>query len=201
MCNLYKLNKATTEVARLFGVTDSAVGGNQGELVFPGYPGVVIADGELRAMAWGFPLAMRSKKTGQPLKPRPVNNARSDKLATAFWRSSFEQRRCLIPVSAFAEAEGERGAMTRTWLNVPGEPVFACAGIWSYSDEWGRVYSMVMTDPCAQTVEVHDRMPVILRPGEHELWQRGTPAEAFELCRPYVGEMAIERTAELWVGR
>jgi hypothetical protein len=67
-------------------------------------------------MTWGFPLLLKGK-SGQPLKPKPVNNAREDKLGTAFWRASFERRRCLIPVTAWAEAEGAKGAMTRTWYS------------------------------------------------------------------------------------
>jgi putative SOS response-associated peptidase YedK len=57
-------------------------------------------------MNWGFPLIMTGRN-GQKLKPKPVTNARDDKLSTAFWRASFESRRCLIPVSAWAEPEGE----------------------------------------------------------------------------------------------
>ena len=201
MCNLYRMTKSASEVARLFAATDATAGSNRGEEVYPGYPGLVVAEAKLRAMVWGFPLVMRSKKTGKPLKPKPVNNARTDKLHSGFWRSSFEHRRCLIPVSAFAEAEGQRGAMTRTWLSVPGEPIFTCAGIWRYSDEWGPVYSMVMTDPCELTAAVHDRMPVILRPEAHEVWQHGSPGDAFELCRSYDGKMTIERTSEPWVRR
>ncbi len=64
-------------------------------------------------MTWGFPLAMKGK-SGQPLKPKPVNNARTGKLDGGFWRPSFQARRCLIPVTEFAKAEGERGAITRT---------------------------------------------------------------------------------------
>jgi hypothetical protein len=30
---------------------------------------------------WGFPFDMKSKKTGALLEPKPVNNARTDKLA------------------------------------------------------------------------------------------------------------------------
>ena len=66
-------------------------------------------------MTWGWPLALKGKQ-GQPLKPRPVNNARTDKLITPFWKSAATKpaQRCLIPVNAFAEAVGERGRMTRT---------------------------------------------------------------------------------------
>ena len=56
-------------------------------------------------MLWGFPLAMKGK-SGQPLKPKPVNNTRADKLDSFMWRYSFQERRCLTPVTEFAEAEG-----------------------------------------------------------------------------------------------
>src|SRR5690606_27736565 len=128
MCNLYRMTRSVDEVAQLFGVELPAPS-NAGEEVYPGYPGLVIAEGSLRTMAWGFPLALKGAK-GQTLKPKPVNNTRSDKLDSFMWRYSFQERRCLIPVTAFAEAEGPKGSKTRTWLSVPAEPVFACAGIW-----------------------------------------------------------------------
>ncbi|WP_424684254.1 SOS response-associated peptidase family protein, partial [Escherichia coli] len=74
---------------------------------------LVAADGELRSMVWGFPFRPRGARPGS--KPRPVNNARADKLDSFMWRYSFQERRCLILVTAFAEAEGEKGAKTRTW--------------------------------------------------------------------------------------
>jgi len=107
MCNLYKMTKTVEEVARLFGAVADPPG-NAGDTVYPGYPGIVVApDGgtlRVRQMVWGFPLTLKGKN-GQPLKPKPVNNCRTDKLAGGFWRPSFHARRCLIPVTAFCEAE------------------------------------------------------------------------------------------------
>ena len=123
MCNLYRM---TDEVARLFSAAVGQVGNASGGDVYPGYPGLVVAAGELRSMTWGFPLALKGAK-GQPLKPKPVNNTRADKLDSFMWRYSFAERRCLIPVTQFAEAEGERGAKTRTWFSLPDQDVFACA--------------------------------------------------------------------------
>jgi putative SOS response-associated peptidase YedK len=185
----------------MFGAVNATAGSNRGEHVYPGYPGLVVADGEVRQLIWGFPLAQKSKNTAQPLKPKPVNNARTDKLDSFMWRFSFLERRCLIPVTGFAEAEGEKGATTRTWIAVPGQEMFACAGIWRDSPEWGPVYSMVMTDPCPSTAEVHDRMPVILAPRDCLTWIAGAPEEALALCRPWDGECAIDRTAEPWFQR
>src|SRR5512139_102676 len=123
MCNLYRLQKPADEVAAFFGtiLQDLRVApGNVAEEVYPGYPGLVLAKGALRPMVWGFPLAMTGAK-GQSLKPKPVNNARTDKLRGPFWMASFRDRRCLIPVSAYAEAEGPKGSMTRTWVSHPDQ--------------------------------------------------------------------------------
>ena len=200
MCNLYRMNAPIEAIAQLF-LADEQKGANFSNEVYPGYPGVVVAEGVAKTMTWGFPLVLKSKKPGQPLKPKPVNNTRTDKLHTGFWRDSFVKRRCLIPVSAFAEAEGPKGHMTRTWLSLPDRPVFACAGIWRESAEWGPVYSMVMTDAGAATVEVHDRVPVILKQEDEEAWTGGEPDEAFALCRPWTGAINIDRTTDSWVRR
>ena len=150
MCNLYRMTRAHAEVANLFKAALGSVG-NVGAEVYPGYPGLVVARAgggksqtrELRSMVWGFPLVLKGKN-GQPLKPKPVNNARADKLDGFMWRYSFAERRCLIPVSAFAEAEeggseaeltksGQR-RKTRTWFTLPDRQVFAVAGLWRGSE-------------------------------------------------------------------
>lgn len=200
MCNLYRMTKATDEIAHLFNAVVGNVGNAGGGEVYPGYPGVVMADGELRSMAWGFPLAMKGAK-GQALKPKPVNNARTDKLDSGFWRPSFLARRCLIPVTEFAEAEGEKGSKTRTWFSLPDQDVFAVAGIWRDTAEWGPAYSMVMTEACIHVADVHDRMPVILRREDWGDWLDGPPDAAGLLCRPYPELMTVERTTDPWVKR
>mgnify|MGYP003121304836 CR=1 FL=1 len=158
------MTKSNSEVARWFDAIDQLGGANFGEEVFPGYPGAVAAKGALVSMTWGFPLSRKGAK-GQPLKPKPVNNTRADKLAGFFWRYSFAERRCLIPLTAWAEAEGPKGGKTRSWLSDPDGGLLAAAGVWRDSDEWGRCYSMVMTEAAGPAADCHDRMPVILAPG------------------------------------
>ncbi|WP_336986969.1 SOS response-associated peptidase [Altererythrobacter aquiaggeris] len=198
MCNLYRMTRAVDEIAGLFNA--AAQVGNAGAEIYPGYPGYVAEGGRLRQMSWGFPLAMRGKH-GQILKPRPVNNARADKLQGGFWKSSFTDRRCLIPVTAWAEAEGENGKKTRSWLSLPDSSVFSIGGIWRSSAEWGDVYSMVMTDAAPQVSAVHHRMPVIVAPEDRDVWLTSPADQAFELCRPWQGHIAIDRTTEPWVKR
>lgn len=201
MCNLYRQTKSAAEVADWFAATESTNQGNLAAEIYPGYPGLVVAGGEVRSMVWGFPFARRSEKTGNPLKPKPVNNARSDKLKSFMWRYSFEERRCLIPVEAWAEAEGVKGAKTRTWLSQEGADLFAVAGIWRASEEWGDCYSMIMVDAAGEAAAVHNRMPVLLAPETYETWLTASPSEAYDLCQPFTGSVTIDRTSQAWFAR
>jgi putative SOS response-associated peptidase YedK len=69
--------------------------------IFPGYEAPIIrtaADGEreLVVLNWGFMLLQKDRA------PRRVTNVRDDKILTSpFWRTSFEQRRCLVPASSY----------------------------------------------------------------------------------------------------
>jgi putative SOS response-associated peptidase YedK len=199
MCNLYRMTKPASEVAAWFAAVEQAGGANFAAEVYPGYTGLVVAEGAVKAMTWGFPLVLKGAK-GQPLKPKPVNNARTDKLDTGFWRHAFEERRCLIPLTAWAEAQGTKGSMTRTWLSLPDSELFACAGVWRESDEFGPAYSMVMTDSAGSAAEnVHSRMPVLLALDDYSRWVSGSPDEAKSLCKPWNGAVMIDRTDDPWV--
>jgi len=113
-------------------------------------------------MVWGFPLRLKAMKPES--KPRPVNNIAD--LSKPMWigLARQPQGRCLIPLTGFAEPAGPKGAKTRTWVTVKGQPIFAWGGLWRESAEWGPVYSGAMAD-CNEAIRpLHDRMPVLLQP-------------------------------------
>lgn len=204
MCNLYRVRRSSAEVADLFRAT-LGTAPNVGEEVYPGASGMVIVEADsariVRSMTWGFPLPMKSKRTGLPIKPKPVNNIAD--LNSRMWRhiALRPANRCLIPVTEFAEAEGAAGRKTRTWFSLTGDPAFAWAGMWRDSDEWGPVYSGLMTDANAAIAPVHDRMPVILKPDEHDAWLHGSIDDviAFQQ-RVFPPELiAMDRTADSWI--
>ena len=71
------------------------------------------------------------------------------------------------------------------------------------SDEWGPVYSGVMTD-CNEAIRpVHDRMPVLLHADEYDRWLNGTFDDAVSFQDRSFPDDLIEmtRTEELWVKR
>ena len=127
------MTKGVDEVARLFSAVVGQVG-NAGGDVYPGYPGLVVAGGELRSMTWGFPLTMKGAK-----KPKPVNNTRADKLDSFMWR-----RRTALPHTGHpVRRSGGRAGREDPDLVLAADQ--ACAGIWRDTPEWGPAYSMVMT--------------------------------------------------------
>ena len=191
MCNLYTLRVESWNSVFNASLADVMVGANLPPPDdYPAGPGIIInADRKAHKMTWGFPLVLKGK-AGQLLKPRPVNNARTDKLGSPFWSASVRERRCLIPLDRFAEAEGEKGAMTRTWFSMPDGKQFHCAGLWRDSAAWRNVNSMVMTESAGIVQRIHDRMRVVLNPSDHDVWLAGTVDQATALCGPYAdGEL------------
>ena len=210
MCNLVTLNASVVEVASAFrSRRPKDTNASPGD-VYPGYQGFVVREdaGErmMQAMTWGFPRHSISKRTGLPNKPNPVNNARDDKLMSPFgrWREWFVQpaHRCLIPFTSFAEAEGPDGRKTKTWISVSDQPLAAWAGVWRPSDEWGDCYTGVMVDATTELWDIHDRMPVILRPEDHDRWLHAPAEEAMTMLAKYPASLlVVDRTDEPWSSR
>ncbi len=102
-------------------------------------------------------------------------NARAETLQEkpAFKRL-FERKRCLIPADGFYEwKQTERGKQPMRITMRDGEP-FAFAGLF---DTWmspaGQKLStctIITTRPNQVVADIHDRMPVILRPEDEDLW-------------------------------
>lgn len=208
MCNLFANTMPVESMRRLFDVApeNDALGNAAPQpAIFPRDGAAIVRAGPegrtLTRAHWGFLMPQRSKRTGEPILPKAVNNARDDRLrGSPFWRESFEARRCLLPATAFCEATGRRPA-THVWFGMaaddPAErPPFAFAGLWR---RWRGRYrndavdietcTMVTTTPNALTRDAHpDRMPAILPPDAYAAWLEGDPDAAFALLRSFPAE-------------
>lgn len=202
MCNLYSMTAAREAILRLFRISaNRAAAVSPLDAIFPGHSAPVVrraSDGEreLSMLSWGFVLPQQGKA------PRRVTNMRDDKaLQSAFWRDSFERRRCLVPVTSFAEPR-EVTPATWHWFALHGaepRPLFAFAGVWR---RWTGpirkggdpveidVFAFMTTLPNALVGTInHERMPVLLTTdADRDRWLEGAPAEAFALARPHLPE-------------
>jgi putative SOS response-associated peptidase YedK len=200
MCNLYSLHKKRDVVARFFRVSHNrAAMFEPTSAIFPRHAAPVLrvtsgGDREIVTMSWGFMLLRDGRA------PRPVTNVRDDKILTSpFWRTSFEQRRCLVPASSFCEPNGDVKPATWHWFSLKGtepRPLFAFPGIWRrYKGPVKNdgpnadieTFALLTTTPNALVATInHERMPVILtRDEEFDGWLRGSIEEALSLANEY----------------
>ena len=131
MYNLYSMTAARQAILRLFKISENrATAVVPKDAIFPGHDAPVVRavadrECELVEMSWGVVLPQPGRA------PRRVTKTRDDKARTSsLWRDSFERRRCLVPVTCFAEP---KEVMPATWhwftLNGaeprPSRPLFA----------------------------------------------------------------------------
>lgn len=137
-------------------------------------PVYVPKDGDLAVarLTWGFPLDG---------KPNAVFNTRIESALEqlrrgrrGMWARAIAEGRCLVPVRAFYEShmtervESERTGrpVRRQYLfRLPGSRAFLLAAV-----REGDRFSVVTTAPNASVAPIHDRMPLVLGPGESSVW-------------------------------
>lgn len=136
-----------------------------------------LVEGEARPMPmrWGF---------HRHFNPA-VNNSRDDKLESGMWSEAWENRRCVVPISAFYEWTGPKGRkQTHAFTGQPGELLWA-AGLWEENREYGPCFSIITTSANPLMAPVHDRMPGLL--AFEEISPFLNARNPRELVRPFEG--------------
>ena len=147
-------------VAELLGLMGAAI-------IRPTLPApVILPDGELETMRWGFRRAFAPKQKGGKPVMRTIVNSREDKLDGRMWKAAFAGCRCVIPAAAFFEWVVRGGRNVPLRFARPGDGWLWIAGIWEETRRDGRCFSMITTAPSAMIEPVHDRMPAILADGQ-----------------------------------
>ena len=188
MCGLYSLTRSPQETRAWFKHVNE-VDFPPRPHVAPGQPiGVVRMENGERYFAllrWGFIPAWQAE-----IRPgRPLINARGETaLEKPSFRNAMRRRRCLVPADGFYEWSGEAGHKTAHLIARPDRGLFAFAGLWEPwqgSDGSEIETGVLMTvAPNAEVAAIHDRMPVIIQPGDYQTWLTGDVEEAVRLIRP-----------------
>ncbi len=108
------------------------------------------------------------------------------------FKLAYKFRRCLVPVSGFYEWQKEGSGKQPYLIRLSGSDLFALAGIWESwkkpaSDERIESCAILTTSANGVISRVHDRMPVIIRPDDIDLWlDANSSIHRIEaLMRPY----------------
>ncbi len=196
MCNLYRLDAPSNQIATVFDA-DAGVDPWAGDYVAPGRfaPVVVGGAGHRRIVPrqWGVPPPGNAILEG---RARPVTNVRN--LQSAFWIGTLRhpELRCLVPVTRFMEWGGTKGARVQHWFAVPSEPVFAFAGI--CRDTEVASYAFLTCEPNALVAAVHPKaMPLILAPEDYDVWLTAPWPDAMRLVAPFPSQLMISETRQL----
>lgn len=102
-------------------------------------------------------------------------NARAESVATRpAFRNALARRRCVVPVDGFYEWRGA-GAERRPYVfRRPDQRLLGIAGLYErWLGEGGEVVdscTLITTEANATLSAFHDRMPVILAPGDYDRW-------------------------------
>lgn len=104
-------------------------------------------------------------------------NARSETVATKpSFKTALKWRRCLILADGFYEWKGKKGHKQPMFLMLPDGRPFAFAGLWETWDNRGkeptpyRSCTILTREASKSVMPIHNRMPVILKPGAFDPW-------------------------------
>jgi putative SOS response-associated peptidase YedK len=126
---------------------------------------------ELTLLRWGL-IPSWSK---DPAIGNRLINARAETVSEKpSFRNAFRRHRCLIPTSGFYEWQRLERGKQPFFVRMRDERLFAFAGLW---DRWESpdkdvIETCTILTTAANTVlaPIHDRMPVIVPPGEYDRW-------------------------------
>ena len=192
MCGRFTLTTPSVELERRFLIDLQGRHGPRYN-VAPGQEvlAVVAAGGERRParLQWGFVPAWAKDP-----RPGPINARAETAWQRPMFRQAIRRRRCLIPADGFYEWwRREKARLPVLFRLRAGEP-FAFAGLYERWDGPGGprwTCCILTTRPNDLVAQVHDRMPVILRPEWEEAWlDPEVPPEDLEPAwEPYPAEL------------
>lgn len=117
---------------------------------------------------------------------RRTINARCETAATTpAFRTALERRRCIVPASGFFEWKGMAGRKLPYWLHPADGAPMDMAGVW---ESWRpapdappvRTFAILTTAANRDVATLHDRMPLLVRPGDRDAWlDPATPAAVY----------------------
>lgn len=124
-------------------------------------------------------------------------NARAESLfEKPSFRDSLIKRRCLIPANGFYEWKKEGSDKIPYLIHLKDFSLFAFAGIYDlWEDERGnliRTFTIITTSANSFMKDIHDRMPVILKREEEEIWinkKEKNIRKLLDLLKPYPAEL------------
>jgi putative SOS response-associated peptidase YedK len=195
MCGRFTLTADGETVRTAYGLVDAPFDYRPRYNIAPQQEVLVIGNGRegrrTGMMRWGLVPAWADT----PNEGARMINARSETVAERPpFREAFERRRCLIPADGFYEWHTVGSVKIPMRITRRSAQPFAFAGLW---ERWSRpgheplyTFTLLTTSPSPSIASIHDRMPVMLRPEQYDLWldERTDAATLQAMLQPYADD-------------
>lgn len=194
MCGRYTNTVSIKKLAERFGfktIEDdfqprfNIAPGQNAPVVFRNWPN------KFEMMRWGLvPSWAKEERIGYKMI-----NARAETLSSKpSFKRPFQRHRCLVLADSFYEWKSQTGTKNKIPIRIflKDEIPFAFAGLW---DHWKKPdgtelhsFTIITTEANRKLREIHDRMPVILKPEDEARWldpELQDSSELGKLLKPY----------------
>ncbi|BEQ16054.1 SOS response-associated peptidase [Desulfoferula mesophila] len=192
MCGRFTQSKSLAEYQDRFSFSAGPPGYAPRFNLAPGQEALAVLAGEEgrrgELLRWGLvPAWAKEERVGYKMI-----NARAETVADKpAYRGPFRRSRCLVPADGFFEWASTAQGKQPYFLARRDRAPFALAGLW---DRWHgpegeelRSFTIITTTANHVVAPIHERMPVMLQPGDEAAWldPETPPAELGGLLRPY----------------
>lgn len=166
MCGRYYIEIDDAELQSIFAAIENKAAIKTGEIYPTNTAPVLSPSGTMAAMHWGFP-----KFDGKG----EIINARSETaMEKKLFRNPMLEGRCLVPASWYFEWEKQGSKKVKCALTAPDNRPIWMAGLSRVDHKTGESLFVILTRPAWSNISfIHDRMPVILPPENHDEWLNG----------------------------
>lgn len=146
-------------------------------------------DRRIDFLKWGFNPSFTKK---------PLINARGETVdIKPTFKSSFINKRCIIPATSFFEWEKVGDKKVKRSISLE-EKIFSMAGLYSTFYDDGKEYeafTILTINANEQMKHIHERMPVILTRGNESIWLDNNNKNILglkDLIVPWQGKLIIK---------
>jgi putative SOS response-associated peptidase YedK len=130
-------------------------------------------------------------------------NARAETITSSpVFRTPFRSSRCLVPASGFFEWQATTEGKLPYFIHLKDTELFTFAGLYDvWKDAEGKefpTYTIITTTPNSLMAPIHNRMPVILKHEDEDVWldKAADTTRLLSLLVPYpVEEMEAYRVS------
>jgi putative SOS response-associated peptidase YedK len=192
MCGRFVRAVSLEDIADEFGVDKPDIDLSPSHNIAPSQNIAIIKNEEKRSLAiskWGLVPSWAK----DPAIGHKMINARSESIAEKpSFKSSFKHHRILIPANGFYEWKREGKIKSPYYIRLKSRSCYGFAGLVSYwkSPEGEQICtSCIITTSANDLIKpIHDRMPVIIRKKDEDLWLDGEEQDKnalLALLKPY----------------